>query len=253
MRFLHDRPILRAEAAEGGEGGAPPVDNTAALAALQAQIDALRTEGVAKDAQIAEKDNTARYWHEEAKKKTPAAKADTPIETPDDEDPIEVLSKEGMKGFDRLAAKRGLVSEATVESKIEHRARQLTDEAALVKEFPEMLDEKSAFFKATATHYNALVAAGVPKNVATRQAANNAYIDGVKAGTIVSKSDAEEREARAAAAGGDKSRGNAPAVDPKDEELDAFQKNICEQMGVSEKDYKARAAKGVVYTGGSKF
>jgi hypothetical protein len=256
LKFLDCwKTVLCDEAAAGADGGggaaAPPVDNTAAMAALQAQIDALKAESTAKDAQIAEKDQAARYWHEEAKKK-PAAKADTPIETETEEDPLEVLSKKGVKGFKELAEKLGFVSGESVDSRIESRARQLTEDAALAKEYPELADEKSEFFKSTAKHFQTLTAAGVPKGVATRQAANNAYLEGVRSGKIVTKAEQDEREERAAAAGGDKSKGKGKTTsDDENDELSDFQKSICREMGVDEKAYKDRAKKGIVYTGGN--
>jgi hypothetical protein len=245
---------LRAEAGEeGGAGGGE--DNTAAMAALQTQIDALKAEGAAKEttfaAQLAEKDEAARYWHEQAKHSGKEKKADTPIETPEiEEDPIEVMSKKGGKGLTELVAKSGFVTKAELASAIETRARQLTDEAALTKEYPDLLDPKSELFKQTATHYRLLIDAGTPHIIATRQAANNAYLDGVKAGKIVTKAQQDDIDAHAAAAGGDTGRKGGKAAAAKDDnELDAFQKNLCEQMGVSEEAYKARAQKGVVYTG----
>lgn len=257
MKYLNGFTVLRGEADGADGGGAAAVDNTAALAALQTQIDALKSEATAKEAQFTaqlnEKDQAARYWHEEAKKKS-EPKKDPPIETPEvEDDPIEVLSKEGMKGFERLAAKRGFVSAAAVDSKIETRAQQLTDEAALTKEYPELTDNKSEFFKATAAHYQRLVDAGTPQSVAMRQSANNAYLDGVKSGKIVTKAQQDEIDARAAAASGDKSHKGGKSDAAKDDDLDEFQKNICEQMGVDPAAYQKRAKAGVVYTGGNKF
>jgi hypothetical protein len=248
---------LREENADGAAGGgAAATDNAAAMAALQAQIDALKTETAAKDAQIAEKDQAAVYWHEQYKGKATASDK-TPVADEGADpglDPIEALSKGGMKAFESMLTKSGYVKQVDIEkltdSKIEARANRMTVEAELAREFPELNDSKSEFFKEVVAEYKAMTAQGTPEIVAMKQAARSARLAQIEAGKVIPKAEQEERQRRADAAGGDKSRKTPAKEEAENEELDEFQKNICKQMGVSEEKYKEIAKKGIVYERG---
>lgn len=259
--FHWNRSLLRAEADEENEGGggAGGVDAPVAaaeppnpLAALQAQIDALKAEN-------AEKDESARFWHDKAKEAAagrPGAAKEPPAGAPaataeDDEDPIELLSKEGSKGFDKLIEKRGYAKKADVDKMVNARAALLTEENALFAEFPELKDKKSEFHKETSQHYQAMTAAGVPGVQAMRLAAEKTALEQFRSGKRTTKADQEALEERAAAASGDRTRrgGKTEAEATGNEPLTPLQKQICEEMGVSEKAYRERANKGPVYYG----
>jgi hypothetical protein len=217
-------------------------------AALQAEIERLKAEN-------AEKDTAARYWHDAAQKaaknpeKAAAPAKAAATEDEEDVDPIELLSKEGSKGLDKLLAKRGFVRADDVDKKIETRAQVIATENALANEYPDLKDSNSEFFKATAGHYKGLVDAGMPQHLAMKFAAEKAELEGYKSGKRLTKADKEEREARAKAQAGDKGSRKAEETE-ESSDLDAFQKYICEQMEISPEQYKKRAKDGVVVTGG---
>ena len=96
----------------------------------------------------------------------------------------------------------------------------------------------------------------MPHIVAMRQAAINTKLAMLESGKLTPQKEIDERESRAAAAGGDRSRGSGKgrvAAEEESDELTDLQKTICLEMGVSEKSYKERAKAGVTYTGGTRF
>ena len=251
------RILRNDEPGEAGGGAPPAVDpNVAAMAVLQQQIDALKADNERERTRATEQEANTKYWFEKANGQ---AKAETPIEPIDEEpeiDPIELMSRDGSKGFKTLAQKGGLATTAQVQRMIEERAQQITVEAQLTKDFPQITDTKSDFFKQTSVEYGELTRAGVPHIVAMRQAASNVKLAMLESGKLTPQKEIDERESRAAAAGGDRSRGAGKgkvAGDEESDELSDLQKTICLEMGVSEKSYKERAKAGVVYTGGTRF
>ena len=71
------------------------------LTAMQQQINDLKE-------QVAESQNTARFWAERAKQPAPMTVSATP-EPEDDTDVLEKITVDGVKGLDELAAKRGYI------------------------------------------------------------------------------------------------------------------------------------------------
>lgn len=212
--------------------------------ALQAEIERLKAE-------TAEKDVAVRYWHEAATKGKQQPAQDTKVDPPaEEEDPIAVLSAKGAKGFDEMLEKRGFVRAADVEKTVNAKAAVIAAENALASRYPELKDTKSDFFKATAEHYARLTKAeGVPHLAAMKLAAKEAELDSLNSGKRQTQAqiDKEEREARAKAQAGDKRRGKDADAEPDNDTLDAEQKRVCEQMGITEEAYVKRAKAGVVY------
>lgn len=228
-----DTPVTEASAAPAA-AAEPAVD----AKALQSEIDRLRGES-------SEKDNAIRYWHEQAKGKQPATAAQPQPVADAEEDPLEVLSKRGAKGLDELLEKRGFVRKADVDNAVNQKAAIIAVENELWKEYPELKDKTSDFFKETAGHYQQLKASGVPEVEAMRTAADRAELAALKSGKRFSAAEKEEREARAKAQGGGKQT-KAAAADPDESTaLDDFQKYICEVMEITEDQYIARAKQGV--------
>jgi hypothetical protein len=214
--------------------------------ALQAEVERLRAES-------AEKDNAIRYWHEQAKSSTtkPAATAAaTAADTNDqgDEDILEVIAKKGTKGLDEVLAKRGFVRAEDVEARINQKATQIATENELAAKYPDLKDSKSEFFQETAKHYRTLVSDGVPQHVAMKLAAERAELEGFKSGKRQTQAEREEREARARAQAGDRGRSSA-ARESENDDLDSFQKYLCEAMEIDPEQYKKRAKEGVRISG----
>lgn len=227
-------PAAQTPPPAAGSPAEPPVD----VKALQQQIEQLKAES-------SEKDTAIRYWHEQAKSATakpPEKPADTP--TADEEDLLDVVAKKGAAGLKEVLKKQGFVDQSEVEQRIEARARVIATENELAARYPELKDQKSEFFKATAGHYGDLIKEGVPHHVAMKQAARMAALDGYESGKRMTDAEKEEREARARAQAGASSKGT-PAPEVENEDLDETQKRICEALGVDPEKYKARAKAGV--------
>jgi hypothetical protein len=240
----------QAEGGEGGGGGAAPAagDDAAAAAAeaaknqpdakaLQKEIETLRS-------QVSEKDEAVRYWHGEAKKGA-QPKAETPAEDEDKTDLLDLIGTKGAKGLTEFLSKKGFVSGAEVDQRVQQRASEMLRESKLVEEYPDLSDRETPFFKATAVEYNKLVKAGVPKALATEQAARNARLAELEAGAGGGGSDkpkpnAEaERQRRIKAQAGDKGRRGSTREDDPDT-VTELEKEVCEAMGVEPGAYKKR-------------
>lgn len=242
----------------------PPVD----MAALQAQVAALTQE-------VAEGQRTAEFWHQKATEKPEPARKEPPVATGDDDDPdlLELITTKGVKGLDALMAKRGYVRADQVDAKVNAKASQLTEEAKLVQQYPQLNDNNSEFFKVTATHYGTLKQQGVPEHMAMKLAAEKAELDLIRSGKIETpvqtterkKKEAEEtRQARIKAQAGPSGSRASEAEDS--DELTPEQEQVAVRMlaGMTGLDgkpltreqaiesYKARAKKGVAVKGGMK-
>lgn len=238
------RDAVPDEGKSDGGGGTPAAEPQVDAKALQAEIDRLKAENV-------EKENALRYWHEAATKAKPAEskKPDEAKKSEEtDEDPIEILSREGVKGLDRLMEKRGYVRADQVDSRINQKAQIIAAENELAAAYPDLKDPKSEFFQETAKHYAQLKQRGIPEHEAMRLAAEKAELDSYKSGKRLTRSEKEERESRAKAQGaGKEGKGSAAQHPDEDDKLDADQARICEAFGIDPEAYKKRAKQGVVY------
>jgi len=239
----------------------PPPEPSAADLAKDARIQAL-------EAHNAELQRTSEFWHSRASERPAAAAAPAATATPEpeeDEDLLDLITTKGVKGLDALMTKRGYVRRDEVDHKVNAKATQVTDEARLVAQYPELNDNKSDFFMATATRYGTLVKNGTPEHMAMRLAAEGAELEMIRAGKMqtpaekaaATKAQREtERLAHVAAQGGD--RGGRTTDQEESDELTAEQRAVAIRMlavdGVTEEQaierYKARAKKGVAMKGG---
>ncbi|MBV9448556.1 MAG: hypothetical protein JO345_21940 [Streptosporangiaceae bacterium] len=218
-------------------------------AALQRQIDELKQS-------LGEKDRAIEFWQSKSARPEPAAKAE-PVEEEPEADVLDVITSKGAKGLDELLARRGYVRKSEVEQITDAKAQAFAKEQQLLKEYPELGDHKSDFFKATAQHYGHLVKSGVAPAVAMELAAERTELAQIRDGKRLTPQQKkeedkaqreQERRARAAAQAGDRGV-RTPAESEEDEDLTAEQKHIAAAMGISEEAYKARAKKGVAMRG----
>lgn len=271
MKLFHDRfAFLRDEAGEGEGGGAGAAAGAGADAAaeLQKEVTALKAANAkaTKDletanATLGEKDTAIQYWHGKATK-GPAAGGQASVEQPgDDVDLLDVIGTKGTKGLDAVLKARGYVSKDDVQALIAETVQTVSREGKAVERFPELKDTSSEFYKLTIKNVAALKADGITGVKATEIAAERAYLHMVDEGKMDTHAqrkakadkageDEEEAEriARANAAGGDTGRRAATKGKGKGE-LDAEQKRIIRAMGITEDAYKARADKGVIFSG----
>jgi hypothetical protein len=225
----------------------PAAEPDPQLTAMQQQITELRE-------QVAESNRTAQFWAQQARER--GAPAPVAVEPEDDStDVLEAITTEGVKGFDQLAAKRGFIKRDEVETMMNRRTAEVTKEQELIQEYPDLKKKDSEFFKATALNYGALVRSGTPKEVAMELAAKQTELTFLREGKmkVPGEVERERREAerldRVRAQSGENGRRPAPGSEDTDPELDAQQRHICDQMGVSYDAYKRRAQAGVAIRG----
>jgi hypothetical protein len=217
------------------------------LTALQQQINDLKE-------QVAESQNTARFWAERAKQPAPMTVSATP-EPEDDTDVLEKITVDGVRGFDELAAKRGYMKRSDVESMMDQKYTAVTKEAELTTEYPDLKNKKSEFFQVTAIHYGNLVRSGTPQPMAMEMAARQTELQFLKEGKMKIPGEREKHEReqdrldRIRAQSGENGRRPAPGADENDTELTAEQKHICDSMGVSYEAFAKRAKDGVAVSG----
>lgn len=228
------------------------------LAALQAQITELQAKAAEADKFKKDAEDSrfaAQYWEQEARKPVapPTAKPKT-----DDEDTavdvIEVLSREGKKGLDKLIAKQiksqGFLSADEARTMIDQRAREIATSSELYEEYPELQDKSSSFFKEASLEFVRLQNQGIPTDVALKMAARTTELDFLKSGKRETPKERTDRETREAAAAPPSRRGARAVEEDEDEDapFDENQKrviNAFKNFGVTEESYRKRAKGGV--------
>jgi hypothetical protein len=239
---------------------APPPVVAPVTGPTAAEFAALKAENEASKATAAEHQRTAEFWHGKATAKPATAKpAAEPAEP--EVDLLDLITVGGPKALKAYLKAQGLISGEEVDAKVEARVAQVRSETQLVTDYPDLANQESEFFKATARHYGELKKQGVPEAIAMQLGAQQAELAGIKSGkvkTAAQKTEeqkatlAEERRVRALAGGGD--HGSRPAPEEADEEVTPQQRQIAIRMlggnGVTDEQavekYKARALKGTV-------
>ncbi|MBM3744175.1 MAG: hypothetical protein FJW34_00085 [Acidobacteria bacterium] len=258
-----------AELREGGEGE----EKKGAEDARDKELKELRRQIRGERKRIRELEESERAWAERARGRgdagqTPPAKADATEEEPE-LDVIEALTSEGVKGLDKVLKKLGYARVEELDAKIEKTRTQLTKDARLLGRFPDLGDENSDFFKATARRYEGLSQnpgikdSGMLMELAAelaegdlglrraskddRRRQRDADLDDEE-----DRDDGQETEAdrvrRVQAQAGSRGRGSA-REGADDDELTPLQKRIAARFGITEEAYRKRAKSGVQMSG----
>jgi len=251
------------------EPPAKPVKGKDDLAELRKQLKDQETR-------IGELSASERYWADQARGRVPAG--DDPGEPAEDPDPepepdetpdefLDRLSKEGAGAIAKVLDKKGYVRKQDVAKVAEQVARQIVEkergklgaDAKLIGQFPELRDEKSELFQATATIYRELIAddPGLKSSPATlfmaaRAAkaelatkAKAAHRDDGEPGDY--REDREEtRRRRIEAQNGDTGRGRSTPYEGDHEDLGPAQREVIDlfsRFGVDERSYREQRAK----------
>jgi hypothetical protein len=151
--------------------------------------------------------------------------------SPDSEDVLDVLCTEGAKGLARVLKQTGFATSDYVEAALSTSARALAIEQEVTNKYPDLQNQSSEFFRETARHYATLTRDGVPKALAMKLAAQQAELAGVDSGKHPATARAKT--------------GANPAGADEPDDLDDFQKYICEALEVDPEKYKQRAKDGV--------
>ena len=272
MKNFLDRFVSIRDEAGGGEGGGAGAAATGGVdvAALQTQLEALKTQQAATARElettkntIAEKDQALEYWHKKATAKPdPAAAAE-----PDNVDLLEVITGKGTKGLSDVLNKAGFVSQKEVQALIAGTVDQITRDGKCMERFPDLKDASSDMYKIFTKQVAALAKEGIKGSAATEIAAEKAYLQLVDEGKMKPlaqrKKEAEagdeggedeteaERIARANAAGGPTGRRTAAGTERKavqTAEEKALIQSMCDQAGITVKQWNDRAEKGINYS-----
>jgi hypothetical protein len=221
----------------------PPADNGAEIAALRSEL--------------AETKRAAEFWSTRATQASAPPPAAAKEEAAEEEvDLLDVLSTQGVKGFNKVLKSLGYASKAEVDAAVNSKAAQLSAEAELIDSYPDLRKRDSEFFRATAEAYGNLKKQGVPEALAMKLGAQQAELDGYKSGKTktVGQTAAEKESARLArikAQGGDRGSRVAVTEDDDDELNDDNQaaiRQLADALDISVEDatkrYVARAKMG---------
>ena len=235
------------------------------LSALQKQIDDLK-------ASAEEQTRTAQYWYNKANEKP--APVTAAVEEEAEPDILDVITAKGKKGLDELldkhAASRGYVKKDELESRLATARSTANVEMQLVKDYPDLADTNSEFFKDVSAEYGKLVmpqtkgGEGLSERVAMKIAAERVDLRWLRAGksetpaqkTEKAKAQKEiDRKARVAAQSGD--RGSRATETAEDDEVTPEERriaiNLIKEDGMTDEQavekYVARAKKGVAMRG----
>jgi len=270
--------VVEVEAAGEGE---PDKEKKPEGDAATREAKALRRELRQARGRIGELEASERHWSEVARagqrqEHPPAEAGATGAPAEEEIDVIEALTSDGAKGLDRVLRKLGYARVEEIDQKIERTRGQITQDARLLGRFPELGDEKSEFFAATAKRYEQLkgnkgiresgmlmelAAELAEKDLGTGKKAPSGdrrrepegdqdddrdYSDDRAAADEHENEDDRIERVRAQAG----SRGRRPAreAEPSDD-LSPLQKRIAGRLGVSEEAYRKRAKAGVRISG----
>lgn len=235
---------------------------------MQKELADTKAAAAAKDKELAtaktslgEKDQAIQFWHTKATAKPDAAK---PAEAEGDVDLLDVIGTKGKAGLIEVLKKSGdVVSRADVQNLIAGEVDRISREGSAVERFPELKDRDSELFKLMTKNLATLKGQGITGVNATEIAAERAYLQLVDDGKMDTKAqraakakaaeDEEESEAeriaRGAAAGGAGGRrastGDRRPVETAEDK--AMVARVCEGLGITEKQFRERAEKGVNY------
>ena len=147
----------------------PVVDNTAEIAALKAEL--------------AETRKATEFWANKAtQSSTPPPAAEKAEPEAEEIDLLDVLSTQGVKGFQKVLNSLGYAKRSEVIAEVNSKAAQITTEAELIESYPELRKRNSEFFQITAQNYGDLKKQGVPEALAMKLAAQQAELDGFRSG-----------------------------------------------------------------------
>jgi hypothetical protein len=150
------------EAPADPAGGDPPEgadtgDKGGATDKVDPEVKRLQRELKAERRLRAESQQSERYWAEQARNGAPKAEAGDPEPEPEpDIDVVSELSTNGVKGLETVLKKLGYVKAKDVDTRIATTRAEITDQARLFQSYPDLQNEASPLFKATARIYNQL-------------------------------------------------------------------------------------------------
>ena len=234
-------PEVTGEQAAAAKPADKKDDSTAEIAALNKTI---KDNQAAADKRLADSEESMKFWYDKAEAKatdTPPAKAK---KAEPDEDHLAVFddeTKAAVRGFVKQET-AGMVRADEVDKRVVSGVRSQLTQDQLVRDYPELGDNKSDFFKKTTEHYQHLD--GVAQTDRLRMAVEQTELGLRRSGTWKERETEAERIARIAAQGG--AGGGGPDGQAGGDELTDAQSSMAKNMGVSTEAY-VKAAKRVAF------
>jgi hypothetical protein len=142
-------PTEAEAAAAAAEAAKAAIVDPAEFKRVQRELKAERTSRKESDA-------TARYWAEKARSAPEKAQAAEKEDDLSDVDLVEQITTHGAKGLDTVLRRLGYAKTSEVRAEIGSTRAQITSEATLMAQYPELADDQSPLFHATASIYNSL-------------------------------------------------------------------------------------------------
>lgn len=244
---------------------APPAPADAAPTAKD--MADLRAENARLAKTNGELADSERFWSERARagEKPEPKEAPAPAATPADEDDyddpakfVEALSTKGAKAVAGYLKKAGYITKAEAEELATKSAKavvdvaraSLTADAELIGRYPELKDDTSALFKATAKHVKEMIADDPKlKNspMVLKTAAKLAKLELAAADKENKPEETaeEKRQARIDAQSGSRGRRAAASFDDDDDDthIGSQAREIMDAMHVTDADYLAERSK----------
>lgn len=254
------------------EGDKKPEDATAK------ELRQIRQELKRERESRVEAEKASQYWQGQLRgaERTPAPKQEEPEE---DVDLVDLITKDGSKGFNRymekVLAKGGYVKKSEVEARIAQERSTIQYEASLLRQYPELENDDSPMFEQTKKEYAALIKddPALAKSPATMRMAAKlaaAELKGTGKGRQTDDfddeyeaprrsrrdDDAEDEDDRVRRVSSQQGvRGRRPSAQREgSDELTGIQKSIIARIqeaggNVTEESYKKRAAAGISMSG----
>jgi len=220
-----------------------------------AELADLKKENARLNARVNEETENTRFWHERSKAAPAKAAAEVTEEPKLSEDAVDAISSGDPKRIKALLSGLGFVERSEVTREIQQTKNEVVSESALLNQYPDLNDQSSEFFKATARHFHELKQdPDMARSPRIMQVAAKLANSELNAGKVAPKGEtAAERSDRVSRQAGDTGRrptSNRTAGAEDTNELSAGQRDIIarfRQAGadITEESYKKRAASGV--------
>lgn len=231
------------DADKGAEKDAGKKDEHAGeIAALQKELKDNKT---ASDKRVTEAEEATKVWYDRAEK---ATAAEPKPEKAEEADPLDVFddeTKTAVRSYVKQATS-DMVRSDEVDKRAQAIVRSTLTQDQLMRDYPELGDKSSEFFKNTTENYQQLD--GVAGADRLRMAVEQTELIMRRAGSWKDRESESDRLARIAAQAGG---GNGGSSDEGgSQELSKPQKDMAANMGVSEDAYRKAADKVAFQTHG---
>lgn len=234
-KTVEPAPEITGEKAAEAKTAEKKDDSAAQIEALNKTIKDNQT---AADKRLAESEESMKFWYDKAEAKAsddPPAKKAEPAD-----DHLAVFDDETQKAVRSFVKQEtaGMVKGDDVDKRVQAGVRSQLTQDQLVRDYPELGDKSSEFFKKTTENYQHLD--GVAPADRLRMSVEQTELALRRTGEWKERESESGRIARIAAQAGG---GGGSSSEAGSQVLDAAQKQLAKNMGVSEEAYIKAAGK----------